>query len=544
MAVRGIRYKDFDEPWSDRGVLDVDIEAIWKTSAEYQDRFLYPWKYSNRHRKLQLALGGRGTGKTWMMVRKSLLSGLDNPGCISLLCGRTGRELRDKIQYEMELAIRQFLDATGVLLATFSKAEQAYDLLNGHRILCRPYGQPATARKLAGYTASAVFIDEEARAQIDGTYAFDIIYPALREKRAAGKQLYCVVTSPDGLKGFVEQVYTLQEKEDKARAKLADAKLRGLADEVIAELEREVDAASETYTVRGSIEDAGHLSAGFVQSMRATMSKSAWEQEGKGRILAPKGLIYHAFDIERHIVGAPNCPLKDWSWTRGNPYVLMNDPGPNHAYACIAQVDDRGRWVLCWELKMEGAELQQARFRQRIWDKTEAIYKATGQRPYMVACDRADTETGHRNWLIHTYGPLCQGRVLAPQSGAEKSVGRGLSLVESLLDPADGSEPKVYLWAPGGGLGISRSVKSQNRGMYGSLLNYRWMTNKDGGLTKDPLKDDINDHAPDALRYGLVMSRRMRELHGGQPLDFDEFAGSVYQDPDDSDAGFVFPAGK
>jgi hypothetical protein len=49
-----------------------------------------------------------------------------------------------------------------------------------------------------------------------------------------------------------------------------------------------------------------------------------------------------------------------------------------------------------------------------------------------------------------------------------------------------------------------------------SMAAYRYMLDRDGNPTDIPAKDNLHDHAVDALRYAIVAGSRFKELHGGK----------------------------
>ena len=94
----------------------------------------------------------------------------------------------------------------------------------------------------------------------------------------------------------------------------------------------------------------------------------------------------------------------------------------------------------------------------------------------------------------------------------EQQVTRGLETLRDLLDPYDGTPRLVFASS------LSQTVNGPTAGILPALRGYCYHLDDQGQPTAKPKKDNVNDHAVDCLRYAVLGTADMIELHGGRRL--------------------------
>lgn len=484
-----MRGRLYDRPFDPRSELNLDLVDIAWGEVDYPKQREF---CTQSARTFQLFLGGRSTGKSWVLTLWILLAALRNPGAPVALLGRTGRELNDKLKPALDAHLQRIKDATGLQLATFDRASQEYRLANGAVIQCRPYGRADTLRDCRGYSWAAIAVDEIEHASEDSKTIFDLLMYALRHERAQWKA-FASATTPDGLRGLTAH---------------------------FAKMSR---AGSPNYFVKhATIYDNPHNDAAWIEALREGCSPRLWAQEGLGQILRPVEVVYD-FDESRHLV--------PWRWSDAAPYILVIDWGESHAYFGAIQIVG-GLWVFAREEKHEDTS------RPRFRDAILRFVREVGRAPYAAFADRAVTK--ENAWLRGALGPSMPGGVATCESSDEQRIKTGVAMVESMLNPSafceicdgrgrvgkdhcescDGrgavaSNPRLVFSTE-----LDRGLATTGRGIVGALLNYRYRKTSEGIITSEPLKDDLNDHPVDALRYGVMMGAYDTALHGGSVLPY------------------------
>lgn len=399
---------------------------------------------------------------------------INNPGCPGAVLGRTGTDIKQTLLPEFWAQGERFREATGVnLVVHYSRGDHCAHLVNGARIYFRPYD---LVDKLRGANWAWAVVDEIERAVVDPKYAFRVIQQRVRHPKAKMLQL-ALGTTPNGMGGAVGQFFEMQRQGSK-----------------------------DYYVVRATTYD-GVLKPEVIEAMKAGCSRRLWEQEGLGKILTPSDVYFSELDDGRHLV--------DWTWDDGLDWILAIDWGTSHAYFCAIQVEKDGRWVVAYEEKHENVG------REKFRGAIRAFIASRRKPPVMIAADRAVKR--ENNWLRGEFGHLLMHDVKTCDSTEEQDVIHGLEMVRSMLDPAapaandDGQQRPRLVFSRRLNLDITNEV---GRGIIGSLRNYKYRKNADGTMTNKPLKDDLNDHPIDALRYAVVKSAGIVELHGGDVLPY------------------------
>jgi len=499
-----LRGRKYDAPFDPDESMSVDFRSMfWPPEApDYakQEAFV-----CDSDRMFQAFYGGRSTGKSWGLTAWVMKAALRNPGAPGGMLGRTGRDLRDKLQPALEDHMRRFKERTGISFATFDRASQEYLCFNGAIIQCRPYGRADTLRDCRGYSWAWIAADEIEHAHTNSKVIFDVLMFALRHERATWKG-FGFATTPDGMRGLTAHV----------------AKM--------------VRAGSMNYYIKhATIYDNPHNDPEWIAALREGSSPRMWQQEGLGKILRPVEVVFD-FDEARHVV--------PWQWDDSAPYIMAIDWGESHAYFAAIQIIG-STWIVAAEEKHE--DTSRPKFRKAI----ERFVRATGRAPYAMFADRA--VTSENAWLRGAFGPVCEGGILTCESRDEQRLKTGIAIAESMLNPTTACEACDSTGVEGGratkkgivsllnagpcavceGTGVTlkrprllfsseldRGLQTSGRGLIGAMLNYRYRKTDEGVITSTPYKDDINDHPIDALRYALTMGAYDPALHGGGVLPY------------------------
>jgi hypothetical protein len=449
--------------------LQVDLAAAWKP-YDRQARFI------TSDALFSLFLGGVGSGKSHALCCWVLRRALANGAATGALLGRTSIDLQTVLLPCFFDRLQELQDQSGInWMRDYDKGNVCLRLINGAVVYFRPYNRIA---KLRGLTLTYAAADEVEWSEADPDEVHTTLSGRLRGKGPLPGLAYA--TSPNGLRGITKRFHDMQ-------LAALDAQSRGdtaaLAD------------AQRFYVVTSTSFDNPYLPPHFFESLRS-MSKRRYEQEALGRVLRPTSAV---FEIEaRHVV--------DWDWRahRKLPWVLAADWGAqSHHVALMLQVTAAGRWIVADELVVD--DEPQGRFLDRL-------FRWIDQRgdPALAGVDRAVPACNQ---------PLQQRYRRTPvrwmESRHDQQVVRGIEALRDMLDPVDG-EPRLV---------FARSLRPVHTGETAPILpavrGYRYVMGPDGVPTNRPCKDNVHDHAVDALRYGVCASSGRAELHGGRMWHLD-----------------------
>jgi hypothetical protein len=456
------------------------VSIFWPVLYLAQIRFVV-----GSDRRYQLFLGGRGTGKTWALMLKALFLALLNPNCPGAVFGRTVKEIEHKLRPMFFQHVETFRRATGInLVVHHNKGDQTTTLITGGLIYWLSYGREDALANDRGYDLAWAVMDEIEHSQVNAAYAFGVVNFAIRHPLARVQQL-AVATTPDGLRGVTADFVKAQRNN-----------------------------SPDHYVCRSTVYDNPYTSEDEKAKLKASCSKRLWKQEGLGVVLMPSGVVFAEYDETAHLI--------PWKWDPRLPYVMGIDWGTSNAYWMQAQVlpdemriGDRvlpaGSWVVARERKVE--DVSRAQWRRMV---EEAVDEAGGPPACMVGDRAVKKENG---WLRGAFAAMTEYGIKTCDSRDEQSVIHGVEAVRSMLDPADGTAPRLYLSQE-----LDPTLSIDGRGLRGALINYRYVRRRtdDGDLvtTNKPNKDDINDHQVDGLRMAVIKTAKVAELHGGDVLPF------------------------
>ena len=440
--------------------IDLDLLRTFKPHPKQAQFILADQRFT-------LALTGIGFGKTWALTLKCLIAALSNRSALTLLAGRTYRDLNDVLVPLLLQHIASVQESTGVsLIAKWDKLDSRIDLLGGGSILLRSYMH---IDKIRGLNLGAAFIDEIEWSSADPVEVFGVLNERVRVPCPAHS--INIATSPNGLLGVTRIFYEAQLRDD-----------------------------HDYHITHGTTLDNPHLSPAFVRTLKASMSERRWAQEVEGRVLRPQHVCFAEFS-DGHLV--------DWHWQdhARHKWVLGVDWGTNHHHvALMVQVLEDGTWVIADELLCD--DMPRGAFRKRLRAWVEERATVCGY-PTAAGTDRAVPEMNQ--WLMNVLGHRGT-HVRNCKTHRQQYIVNGLELIRDRLAPASG--PPMLL--------VSNRLRKPERavtaGIVQAFQSYRYQRDKEGNPTAIPYKDDQTDHVLDALRYLYVTTRQDPALHGGRSL--------------------------
>ena len=361
--------------------------------------------------------------------------------------------------------VQAIQDATGIcIVKEFDRGNARIRFINGTMLYLRPANRVG---KLRGMSLGFIGLDESDHGEWDHAEMWSVVTGCLRSKCPHPGIAFC--TSPQGLKGTVKQFYDAQNSYKKA---LQTGDIDGIRQ------------WSQYYTVTATSFENYHNPPHFYDSLKS-MSKRRYDQEVLGKVLKPLNTV---LDLQaRHLI--------DWDWkTDGKnlPWILAVDwGGQDHHIALQIQIDRKNnRYVVADELVGDG--MPRGKFQEllRLW------ITAKGLDPIVAGVDRAAPVENQKlqAQLRHT-------QILWMHSRDQQKVANGISHCADLLDPLT-VDPKLV---------FSKSLAQVTTGPTAPILpamrNYVYHLDNQGIPTGYPNKDNTNDHAIDAMRYGLMVAK-------------------------------------
>ena len=437
--------------------LQLDLAAVFKPYRKQAEFLTSPAR--NR-----FFMAGRGAGKSWTLTLDALLQAIVNPGVTGALLGRTGNDVKRNLLPFVRDHLQTLHDATGFnWVRRFSAADQAIYLHNGSTIFWQGYER---VDKLRGQNLAWVNADEICWSEVDELTVYETLLAAIRVP--CPRASFAVASSPNGLRG-VTRLFR----------------------------DRQLDANPQFFVARATSYDNPHLDRSVVEGWKVAMSARRYEQEVLAVALRPMSAVFGEFREARHLL--------PWS-LRHHPearWVFGVDWGLNRAVGVAMQVTPDGRWVVVDELVKRPES--RGHFRQDLQRWIDGL--TGGVVPFLISADRAVPE--ENVWLRHVYGTR-KCHVLALSSKHDQYVRSGIALMQDLLAPLQG-DPKLVFSDK-----LARTYNGDLAGILPSMAAYRYQVDHDGNPTDQPAKDNVHDHAVDAVRYAIVAGARFRELHGGR----------------------------
>lgn len=413
-------------------------------------------------------VAGRGAGKSWAITMAALFFALQNPRTHGCIGGRTQKDNEDVLLVELYAHLARLEEVTGISWVAKTNANAGWlRLINGATIHWRGYDRRG---KWRGPNLGWAVIDEICWAERSELEIWEEVNPSVRVK--CPRPGIVLASSPNGYRGVVKMFADRQRVQD-----------------------------PDFYAVRATSFSNPHIDRRMIEAQIATMSKSRVAQEIYAIPLRPANTVYPAFSVKRHVVAWREDKHADARW------VLGIDWGMTYAYAGLFQVTSQGIWCLVDELAMEPGNY--VAFRDPLVAMVER-HMGAGKSPRLVGTDRA--VKSENAWLRLRW---IATEVRSMRSRDEQAIRTGINLVGDMLDPEVG-EPRLLISDK-----LRRETGCRVLGAIDAFQSYRWSHDSEGNPIEHAVKDNVSDHANDAIRYGIMAARDRPEYHGGRRMVFD-----------------------
>ncbi len=439
--------------------VDLDLNAAWGL-YDKQARFVFGSSL------FAIMLGGVGSGKSVALVCKAIVLALRNPGSTGALLGRTGVDLSTVLLPSLFDMLAKAQEQCGIsLISDYDKGNACLTLINGSKIWFRPYNR---IQKIRGLTLTWACADEVEFSEANPEEIWSVLTGRLRGKGPCPQLAFA--TSPNGLRGITAKFVTAQRHYQVA-------------------IQNNDLQAQRTYrqynVVTATSFDNPYLPEYFFDSLRS-MSKRRYEQEALGKVLQPLNTV---LSLEpRHMVD------HDWRTkeNRNLAWILCVDwGGQDHHVALMIQIDRKNkRYVVADELIGDG--MPRGKFQRLLSDWVTS----KGIDPCVAGVDRA---APGENQILQSR--LRNTPIRFMDSKIQQKVSTGVEYIRDLMDPQS-VEPQLV---------FAKSLAQVTTGVTApicpALRNYCFHMDSDGIPRDIPNKDNINDHMPDAMRYGLMAAK-------------------------------------
>lgn len=269
-------------------------------------------------------------------------------------------------------------------------------------------------------------------------------------------------------------------------------------------------------------ENAHNLASGYIARLRASMTEARARAMVDAEELAPEGQIVAEYRAALEPAGSWTDWAPDYSKART---VLALDLGVNNPHAVLLAEDvERGRWVVMREWYSTGRHISIGELCRRVASDVCPRRAWRGHGDARIRIDDVVTDPAGAAHSAHTGHSDLDLLALAQPDGL------GIRpVVETIPERRSvvGSLNRMRVAIERGKLAFSRqmmqagAVAQDERSLHKSLLAYRW----DPRGKEEPLKDDVSDHAVDALRYGW------RRIGWHDVVDEPQHVGPVHSAP-------------
>jgi len=410
--------------------------------------------------------GGVGTGKSTSAVVEDLICILCLPGVRGLIVAPTYDQALH-VLLPIFLGFCEQMERAGYpILRKFYWSQMRAELIDGGEVFFR---STSKVDNILGFSFGWAHFDET-----ETIANPERVWDALNGRmRAEGPFRQMTGTStPRGLRGVI-------------------GKFQAARESYTTDAER-ADLRQRYFFIRATTLENPHLPADYVESLRRTYSKAAWDQEVLAKILRPEAAVYQEFERSRHEFScASRAEFMARLKAMGVPYDVAYDPGQTYAHvlwiARFAECD-----VIFDELCEDNITVE--RMHAEIVQRCLALARP----PTWFVCDRAVKR--ERAWAAECFP---QSRIQIMDSHAEQSIIDGISIMKSRLDPMIGDPVlKVagYMWD-----------RMPRRAIVKCFMEYRYGQQADGLLSRMPYRDNKVDHGMDAIRMFVV--KRYGDIH-------------------------------
>ncbi len=247
--------------------------------------------------------------------------------------------------------------------------------------------------------------------------------------------------------------------------------------------------------------NASNMPAGWIDQMRATLSPEEFEAMVNAVPRAPVGQVFDSFVARSWPDG--NLVDTDPDDYRGQDVTMSVDFGRSPAVVFIAQDIERGLDVVVDELQPDGVDVYQL----------ADFIKARGWRIAHAAGDpagRARTDHDNMRSMDELRVALGLTHIKYTHEPERRSIPAGILTLRRLFCSADGQRRLVVCRSVWG-----RGKDHGGRSLRKTILGYRYP--ESGG--DHPIKDGVNDHGADCLRYWAINFRWFDRQQQGTAAD-------------------------
>ena len=413
---------------------------------------------SNPERIDKFYCAGIGSGKSTGAVVDDVICAVLNPGTRGLIVAPTYDQCLHVLLPRF-LSICEAMEKCGMqILRKMRWSQMRAELVCGGEVFFRSV---AKVDNLLGFEFAWIHFDETETVS-NPELIWDTLSGRLRQDANFRQMLG--TSTPRGLRGVIGKFHAAREDYSSPE-------------------ERE-DLRKRFVFIRSTSLDNPHLPPDYLETLRRTLSKAAWDQEVLAKILRPEAAVYSEFERSRHEFRATRAEFLRRMREVGASYDLAYDFGPNYSHilwiARFAEMD-----IVFDELCDDGITTD------RLHDEVIKRCNALGRPPEWIVCDRAVKR--ERAWAQEAFP---QSAVMIMDSRHEQSILEGVAIVKNQLDPVVG-EPHLrfasYLWD-----------KTPRRGIVKCMALYVYAKQANGMLSRMPWKDNVHDHGVDALRMHQV----------------------------------------
>lgn len=450
-------------------VAKLDLDAAWGL-YDKQARFV-----ANNSR-FAIFLGGVGSGKSHALTAWAIRRALANANSCGALLGRTTIDLDDVLLPSLFDRLEEAQNHCGVcLIKDYDKGGAKLRLINDSVIYFRPYNRIS---KIRGLTLTWAAADETEWSEASPEEIWSVLTGRLRGRGPLPGLAFA--TSPNGLRGITKKFVEAQRHYlDACRA----SDLQGMAN------------WGGWYTATATSFDNPHNPPHFYEILRS-MSKRRYKQEVEGKVLRPQNTV---LDLEpRHLI--------PWRW---QDYLqLMRVYGVdwgtsgNHV-GIMAQVTPSGRWIVADELVVDG-NVPRGQFQDRLGRWIDSHGRTP---PALIAVDRACPIENQQLALKYR-----QTQIRWMESREDQAVITGLEHMRDMMDPLDGEPALVFSDS------LQQTIPETTAPIIPAIRGYCYHLDAEGHPTTRPKKDNVTDHAMDALRYIVTAGAHDPRIHGGRTL--------------------------
>ena len=460
------------------------LEVWWNDVFEFTSEGQYEFEVGSS-RPWQLWVANRGAGKTFSLPRKALRLALANgsryreDGSVEwvngLLLGRTQDETQNKIVPYLDEHIRRFKERTGIpLVGSYSGKDACYLLNVGVKLYLRSYGQPRTLAKVRGWSVAFLGGDEVAHAEVDEAELLKVATFCVRGEDLPERQAF-FTTSPNGDRGIVAHFARRHAQGDPHYALF------------------------HTHVLQCS-----HISEEMLAEMRAAATAESWAQEAEAAVLRPSHTVYPQYSDDDNVI-------IDYRPPAGVLWGMCADWGENNAWFGVVAFHPDGRWVVFYEEKHQGTS--RILFRQAFALAEQRWSRDLRCPPCIMGADRA--VKSENQWLRGAYSHRLEHGVKTCDKRDDQLRAVGIAYVQYMLAPLEG--PRRLFVSDS----LAHGTTGDAMGIRDALPAYVYKKARINGelmTTDKPEENTPPTHPCDGLRYLVVRSRSIPDLHGGQAL--------------------------